>query len=126
MKAIKKYTLIIFGSISLLLGVIGIFLPILPTTPFLILAVFCYLRSSEKLHLWLINNKILGIYINNYINYRAIHKRTKIYTMIFLWLSLIISMIIISKWWIVLLLFSVGAGVSIHILTLKNIEKINK
>jgi len=126
LKAIKKYTLIIFGSISLLLGVIGIFLPILPTTPFLILTVFCYLRSSEKLHLWLINNKILGIYINNYINYRAIHKRTKIYTMIFLWLSLIISMIIISKWWIVLLLFSVGAGVSIHILTLKNIEKINK
>lgn len=122
-KTIKKYMLFVLGSFSLALGFIGVFLPVLPTTPFLLLSVYCYLRSSEKLYQWLINNRILGAYIYNYMTYRAILISTKVYTIIILWLSLTASMIIISSWWIRLILILVGIGVSIHVLTLKTIRK---
>ncbi len=56
----KKMSLLIFGHICLLLGIIGAFLPVLPTTPFLLLAAFLYSQSSPKLHSWLINHKYLG------------------------------------------------------------------
>lgn len=58
-KSLKKYLLIIMGTISLILGTVGIFIPILPTTPFLLLASYCYIRSSKKLYNWLINHKVL-------------------------------------------------------------------
>ena len=126
MEIIKKYLSIIIGSISLALGIIGVFLPLLPTTPFLLLAVYCYFRGSYKLHQRLIKNKILGVYIYNYITYRAVSRSTKIYTVIVLWLSLFASMIIIKNWWIAAILFLVGIGVSIHVLTLKTIKKNEK
>lgn len=123
MKSIKKYLLIIGGSISLIFGIIGIFLPVLPTTPFLLLAAYCYIRSSKKLYQWLINNKILGDYIYIYMNYKAVLKSTKIYATVFLWLSLIVSMMIIETWWIHIILLSVGIGVSVHLSSLKTMAK---
>lgn len=122
-KTMKKYLLITLGSLSVALGVIGIFLPILPTTPFLLLAVFCYLRSSKKLYRWLVKHKVFGTYIYNYITYKAVLRTTKIFGLIFLWTGLITSMILIDNWHIKALLFIVGIGVSIHIFTLKTIEK---
>ena len=56
----------IAGTVCLILGIIGIILPILPTTPFLLLAAGCYARSSERFYNWLLNNRILGSYIRNY------------------------------------------------------------
>jgi len=123
LKKIKQYLLIICGSISLILGIVGAFLPVLPTTPFLLLTIFCYLRSSHRLYQWVINNKIFGTYIYNYMTYRAISKSTCIHTFIFLWLSLILSMVIIKDAWIVFVLICVGIGVSIHIFTLKTIDE---
>ena len=73
-----KYLLIILGSLSLALGVIGIFLPVLPTTPFLLLSAALYVRSSEKLYQWLINQKYLGTYIRNFREHHAIPLRAKI------------------------------------------------
>ena len=77
-KTIKKYLLIAIGSIALILGIIGVFLPILPTTPFLLLSSFCYIQSSKRLYTWLIHHKIFGAYIYNYLTYRAISKKTKV------------------------------------------------
>ena len=91
-KIVKKYLLIISGTVSLLLGVIGIVIPVLPTTPFLLLSTFCYLHSSKSLYNWLINNKIFGKYIYNYVNFKAIKKNTKIgavYFVDFPWVSFI-------------------------------------
>ena len=121
--AIKKNILIILGSLFLVLGVIGIFLPLLPTTPFLLLTVYCYLRSSKRLYDWLMSNKILGAYIYNYMTYKAVLKSTKIGTMIILWAGLTVSMILINNWWIRALLIIIGIGVSIHMLMLKTIDK---
>ncbi len=120
---VKKNILIVLGSLFLVLGVVGIFLPLLPTTPFLLLTVYCYLRSSKKLYNWLMSNKILGAYIYNYMTYKAVLRSTKIGTMIILWAGLAVSMVMINSWWIRGLLIAVGIGVSIHVLMLKTIDK---
>lgn len=119
---IKKILLIIAGTLSLVLGTIGIFLPLLPTTPFLLLAAFCYLRSSQRLYDKLINNKRFGPYIKNYMEYKAVSKKAKYSALALLWLSLIVSIILFNNIYIRLLLLCVGIGVSIHILSLKNME----
>ncbi len=120
---IKKCLLIIIGTISLILGITGLFLPVLPTTPFLLLTSFCYMRSSQKLYRWLMTRKIIGAYIFNYITYKAILKSTKMFSIIFLWITLIVSMILIGHWHVRVVLILVGIGVSIHLLMLKTIEK---
>lgn len=120
--SIKRYLLIFLGSVALAIGIIGIFLPIMPTTPFLLLAAFCYMRSSERLFTWLINHRIFGAYIYNYMNHKAITKNTKIGSLSFLWLSLFISMLVISNLLISLLLLVIGTGVSIHVMSLKTLE----
>ena len=121
---VKKYLLIILGSLSLVLGSIGLFVPVMPTTPFLLLALFCYLRSSEKLYQWLIGHRMFGNYLNNYVNYKAISKNAKIGTLVFLWTALIVSSILIDLWYVRLFLLAVGISVSIHVLKLKTLENI--
>jgi uncharacterized membrane protein YbaN (DUF454 family) len=119
---IKKYLYAFGGTVSLALGVTGIFIPVLPTTPFLLLSSFCYLRSSEQMYNWLITHKIFGVYIYNYLTFKAIPKKTKVGTMIFLWLMLIISMFLVSSMHIRILLIGVGIGVTFHLVTLKTLS----
>ena len=83
-----KYLLIILGSICLALGVIGIFLPLLPTTPFLLLSAALYVRSSEKLYQWLIHQMYLGTYIRNFRENKAIPLRSKIFSVSMVWITL--------------------------------------
>ena len=123
-KRVKKYLLIALGTIFLILGSIGIILPILPTTPFLLMAAFFYLKSSQRLYHWLINHRILGIYIYSYITYKAIDIKTKVTSISLLWVSLVISMVIINNIYLTLILISIGLGVSTHILLLKTLSKI--
>ena len=77
---------VFIGSIFVGLAVIGIFLPGLPTTPFLILAAYFYIRSSNKLYNWLINNKILGVYIRGYLSGKGMPLRAKIISLILMWI----------------------------------------
>jgi uncharacterized protein len=93
--SIKRIFFLFVGSISLALGVIGIFLPLLPTTPLLLLAVACYLRSSEKLYDWLINHKYLGPFINNWRQGKGIPFKIKVTSIVFLWISMMFSVIFI-------------------------------
>lgn len=119
MHSIKKYVYFFTGSVSLVLGITGVFLPLLPTTPFLLLACFCYLRSSKKMYDWLINHKIFGSYIYGYLTYKAVPRKTKIGALIFLWSTLIISMILLDSPHIRIFLAVVGIGVTFHLATLK-------
>lgn len=122
MHSVKKYLYIIIGSLSLVFGIAGAFIPVLPTTPFLLLASYCYLQSSGRMYSWLINHKIFGAYIYSYLTYKAIPKKTKIGTMIFLWSSLIISMIMVPSLHIRIFLLVVGLAVTAHLMMLKTLN----
>jgi uncharacterized protein len=125
MEKIKKVILIVLGTISLILGIIGICLPLLPTTPLLLLSAACYIRSSEKLYNLLINNKYLGSYIKDYQEKGAIPKKTKIIAVCFLWLSIGGSVLfVITKPFVKFILISIATGVTIHILRLKTVESL--
>lgn len=88
MKSFIKILLIISGTLSLILGVAGIVLPLIPTTPLLLLAAACYVRSSDRLYQWLIHNKYFGHYIVDYREGRGIPLRAKIIGVTVLWVSI--------------------------------------
>lgn len=121
---ITKYLLITAGIISLILGTIGVFLPLLPTTPFLLLSAACFIRSSEKLYNWLINHKLFGKYIENYIKYRAVSIKLKACTIALLWATVSISILSIDITWVRILLVIIALGVTTHLLMLKTMDKI--
>lgn len=123
LNSVKKYVLLFIGTLSLMLGVIGILVPVMPTTPFLLISSFCYLRSSQRLYNWLIYHKILGAYLYNYLIYKAVTKSTRIMGLIFLWWGLIASMLLIDHLYVRLLLGLIGIAVSTHLLLLKTIKK---
>jgi len=83
----------IAGTICLVLGAIGIVLPILPTTPFLLASAACYYKSSPKMHKWLLNNKWFGEYIKNYQEGKGIPRKTKLIALTVLWVTIGISTI---------------------------------
>lgn len=120
---IRKFLLISAGSLAVFFGVAGIFIPVLPTTPFLLLAAWCYLRSSDRLYQWLIHHKIFGAYIYSYIMYRSVPLNTKRFSLIFLWITLIISIFLVDNWHLRAFLVLVGIGVSIHLFALKTLKK---
>lgn len=118
----KKCIFVFLGSIFLTLGLIGVFLPVIPTTPFLLLTSFFYMRSSEKMYNWLMNHKILGSYLYSYLTYKAIPKKTKIGALIFLWSTLTISMILMDSWHLRIFLVIVGIAVTIHLMLLRTMS----
>jgi len=116
----KKTLLIILGILSTVIGAIGIIVPLLPTTPFLLIAATCFYKSSDKLHFWLLNNKILGSYISDYINKRGMPLKVKIFTIILLWTSIIYAFFYATNNLIVrILLIVVVLSVTTHILLIK-------
>ena len=119
-KKIVKALYFTGGTISLTLGIIGIVLPILPTTPFLLLAAACYARSSEKFYNWLLNNRILGSYIRNYIEGRGMPIKVKIFTISMLWITILISaFLFIQTFWIRIVLLIIAIAVTIHIILIR-------
>lgn len=119
-----KILLIILGFISLVLGILGIFLPVLPTTPFLLLTAWCWLRSSDKLYIKLMNHRKLGPYISDFINEKSIPLRTKIWSITLLWITILLSIVFaVENIYIRILLFVIAIGVTIHILSFNTKKK---
>jgi hypothetical protein len=102
---------------------LGIFLPLLPATPFLLLASACYLKSSERLHWWLMNNKALGGYIKGIIHRRGIPLRAKVVAIIMLWASLLFSIYRIEHRLLEVMLIVIGITSSIFILRMKTLRE---
>jgi len=121
---IVRALLIVAGTISLVFAIIGIAMPVLPTTPFLLLTVACYCRSSERLYTWLINNKWFGEYIRNYREGRGVPLKTKVLAVTILWASISVSVLFLVPILIVqVLLLGIAIAVSIHILRLPTYKK---
>ena len=119
----KRHLLTISGILSLGLGVLGAFIPVLPTTPFLLLAAALFLRGNRELYDWLMNHPNLGTYIANFTQHKSIPLRVKIVSVTTLWLTLLYCAIFVAEHWMLRFMFIIIAvGVTIHILSYKTLK----
>jgi uncharacterized membrane protein YbaN (DUF454 family) len=115
-----RIAMMLAGSVFLAIGIIGIFIPLLPTTPFLLLAAACYARSSQKFYNWLINNKLLGNYIRNYRDGNGISLNVKIFTISLLWITIGYSALFaVDALFVRIILALIAIGVTIRILSVR-------
>ncbi len=120
MKDMVNLLLMICGTFCVAAGVLGMFLPILPTTPFLLLAAFCYARSSKRFYRWLLTNRWFGEYLRNYREGKGIPLRQKVLTLMLLWLTIGYTVLFVaSLWWIKLILLGIAVGVTMHLGTIR-------
>jgi len=108
-----RYFLIMSGWLSVALGVIGIVLPLLPTTPFILLAGGCFAKSSPRFHQWLLNHSFFGPLIKNYQGKQGMPRHVKIRAIIFIWLTLSISIYFLSITWLRISIFILGLVLTI-------------
>jgi len=119
---VKRTILLSVGFCSLGLGVIGVFIPLLPTTPFLLLSASCFLKSSARLYRRLIGHKVLGKYIENYLNHRAVSLRSKLVSVSLLWVTIGSTIVFfVDTWSVRCILGLVAIGVTIHLLRLRTL-----
>jgi len=121
-KHISKPVWNIAGGIFVAIGVIGIFVPLMPTTVFLLLGAACFNKGSEKFHHWLINNKLLGSYIANYKQKNGIPRQVKIRTIILLWVTIGVSIYLVNHLHVTIILLAVAVGVTIFLLSRKTLK----
>jgi uncharacterized membrane protein YbaN (DUF454 family) len=120
MNEIKRIALIGGGTACVALGAVGLFLPILPTTPFLLLAAVCYAKSSKRFYDWLTTNRWFGAYILNYREGRGIPRRQKALTILLLWLTIgCTAGFAVTLGWVRLLLLAIATAVTVHLLRIK-------
>jgi hypothetical protein len=120
----RKGIFVVAGTISLGLGALGVFLPVLPTTPFLLLSAAFYYKGSERMHRWLLNNKLFGNYIKNYKEGRGITLKAKAITLFLLWITICYSaFFIVNMIALQIVMLVIAGGVTIHILTLPTCGK---
>jgi uncharacterized protein len=123
MKKAKRLLLIAAGTLCVALGVVGMFLPVLPTTPFLLLAAVCYARSSKRFYGWLTTNRWCGEYIRNYREGRGIPRQQKALTILLLWVTIgSTAGFAVSLWWVKLILLGIAVAVTIHLLRIKTFK----
>ena len=115
----KRVLIIACGTASVGVGVVGALVPLLPTTPFLLLAAYLFARSSERLYEWLLGNRLVGGYLRRYYEGRCMSGRHKVVTLALLWIALGLSALLaVDAWWVRGILGGVGVAVSLHILML--------
>lgn len=118
----KKALYNIVGILAVIMAVLGVFLPVLPTTPFLLLASACFMRGSTRLHHWLLNNKFFGSYIITIQAGLGIPLRTKFFAISVLWLSIALSAWQIPWLWLQCLMLVPGTAVTIYLLKMKTLK----
>jgi uncharacterized membrane protein YbaN (DUF454 family) len=122
--SLKKAIFIVAGTISFGLGAVGVFLPILPTTPFLLLSAACYYKGSERMHRWLLSNKLFGSYIRNYREGKGISPKGKILTLFLLWATICYSIFfLVNILMFQIILSAIAIAVTVHVTTLPTFRK---
>ena len=121
---LRKWFLISVGILSVALGTVGIVVPLLPTTPLLLLAAACFVRSSDRLYGWLIGHRLFGSYILNYREHRAVTWQTKTFTLALLWIAIGYSAVaVVDSWVLRAILLVIALAVSVHVLSLKTLSR---
>lgn len=127
MREMKRVLLDILGYTSVVLGFVGVFVPMLPTTPFLLLAVWCFSRSSPGMNAWLLHNRFFGKYLTDYETGLGIPLVVKLSALITMWGSMTFTAIVfIDSWWLRGLLWAIALFVTIHILHIKTLHREGK
>ncbi|WP_137971596.1 YbaN family protein [Pseudomonas sp. F(2018)] len=116
-----RYALLAIGWLSVVLGVIGIFVPVLPTTPFLLLAAACFVRSSRRFYLWLVNHPRLGPWIRDYLEGNGIPLKGKVYALGLMWASIGLSCYLVPLPWARAFMLTSAVLVSLYILRQKTL-----
>jgi len=121
---LAKAALVVMGTASLALGIAGAFIPLLPTTPFVLLAAACYARSSRRFYSWLTTNRFFGKHIVNYVELRGIPATVKVLSISLLWITIGCSAAFaIDVLWARALLALVALGVTAHVLSLHTLGR---
>ncbi|SHM92587.1 YbaN family protein [Gracilibacillus kekensis] len=120
---IKRTLWLIGGSISLIIGLIGIIVPLLPTTPLVILAAFCFGKSSKALHQWLVTNKYFGKYLADYQSGKGVPIRIKLFAVIIVWTSVLFTLTVIPLFYVKVFMIGVALFVTIFISTSPLLKK---
>ena len=115
-----RYLYVFLGTLSLVMGIIGAFLPVLPTTPLLLLAAYCYYRGSERLYDWLMGHPCFGKHIKNFRENRVIPRKVKAYILTMLWVSLLFCAYLLTPVWLKCLMIAIAVGVTWHILSYRS------
>jgi uncharacterized membrane protein YbaN (DUF454 family) len=118
-----RFALLAIGWLSVALGVLGIFLPVLPTTPFLLLAAACFMRSSKRFYLWLVNHRQLGPWIVDYLEGQGIPLKGKVYAISLMWLSIGASCYLVPLFWARVFMLTSAVLVSGYIIRQKTLLK---
>lgn len=113
----------ISGFISLIIGIIALIIPLVPTTPFLLISAACFFRSSDRFYKMLLNHRWAGKHIKNYREDKSVTRAMKWQTIAVFWISISVSaLVFVHNWWIRIFMWSIAACVSIHILRLKTAD----
>lgn len=120
---VKRVIYISAGSISLVLGTIGIFTPILPTTPLYLLTAWFYARSSDTLYKKAMDNKHFGGIVRNFQENKVIPPKAKFVSISTLWVTILLSVYIVNILWVRILLLIIAICVTIHILSYRNFNQ---
>lgn len=117
--AFLRWVLFCFGWIAVAGGIIGIFLPLVPTVPFLLLAVACFARSSERFHGWLVEHNHLGPLLRDYLKGSGIPLRVKMIAVGMVWVSFPATTILFAReFWLKVLLIAAAFGITLYLLSL--------
>ncbi|MES2818006.1 MAG: YbaN family protein [Pseudomonadota bacterium] len=116
-----RYALLALGWLSVVLGVVGIFLPVLPTTPFLLLAAACFARSSRRFYHWLVGHPRLGPWIRDYLDGQGIPLKAKVYAIGLMWASIALSCYLVPLPWARAFMLTSAVLVSLYILKQKTL-----
>ena len=118
-----KILLTVLGFLSFGLAILGMFLPVLPTTPLLLLAAVLFLKGNKRWYDWLMNHPRLGVYIRNFTEHKSIPLRVKVISISTLWLTLLYCAIFVADHWALRALFiSIAVCVTVHILSYKTLK----
>jgi hypothetical protein len=118
---VLRVVLLVLGFLCVGLAGLGIALPVLPTTPFLLLAAFFFARSSPRFSSWLLSNRVFGAYLRNYYEGRYMRPLHKAVTLALLWVTLgLTAWLVVTALWLRILLGAVAIGVTVHLLTLRS------
>ncbi|MFA6468810.1 MAG: YbaN family protein [Bacteroidota bacterium] len=115
-RPIIRWTLIVAGTVLVGIGILGIFLPLLPTTVFFLMAAWCYARSSQRFYDWLHQNRYFGKYLRNYRSGMGVTRTSKISTIVILWCGILYSIFVSNSLVVQMILVAIAIGVTIHMI----------